>query len=253
MIEQLAPNDRTELADSPTRATDQSSLARVLAGGAAIIAITHLAWLAVIGDVIPQVIVISTLAVTTAVVGLRHARIGAWTGVVVGALQTVGWLWLASPAIRHPESTADFLHSALLAVGLVVLLTATTGILRGRTMPPRGLVAGAAIVTVVAIATSGVARLASSSDPIGDADMTLVSERLAWDQSELALSTGDSIYVENRDAAHHTFTVDGTDIDVELPADRARLIRIDLSPGTYTYVCDVRGHENMVGTLIVNE
>ena len=38
---------------------------------------------------------------------------------------------------------------------------------------------------------------------------------------------------------------------VELPADSPVRVELDLAPGTYRYYCDIAGHENMQGTLVV--
>jgi uncharacterized cupredoxin-like copper-binding protein len=57
--------------------------------------------------------------------------------------------------------------------------------------------------------------------------------------------------VDNSHIFRHSFTVEETDIDVELPALQAVRVPIDLAAGTYTVICDVPGHEEMTGVLIV--
>ena len=60
---------------------------------------------------------------------------------------------------------------------------------------------------------------------------------------------GGSLAVDSADPLRHTFTVLGTDVDVELPASRSVRTVVDLPAGTYDYICDITGHESMTGTL----
>jgi azurin len=58
--------------------------------------------------------------------------------------------------------------------------------------------------------------------------------------------------VENKDAFYHTFVIEGHDVKLSLPASKARRVEANLKPGTYTFLCDVPGHEEVMrGTLTV--
>ncbi|HKJ55959.1 MAG TPA: cupredoxin domain-containing protein, partial [Nitriliruptoraceae bacterium] len=60
--------------------------------------------------------------------------------------------------------------------------------------------------------------------------------------------------VDNRDPFHHTFAIEELGIEVDLPANTARDVPLDgASPGVYTFVCTVVGHETMTGTIEVTE
>jgi uncharacterized cupredoxin-like copper-binding protein len=59
------------------------------------------------------------------------------------------------------------------------------------------------------------------------------------------------VFVDNRDFFRHTFTVEETSIDVELPARQGARVPVDLPAGTYAVVCPVPGHEFMASTLTV--
>jgi len=59
-----------------------------------------------------------------------------------------------------------------------------------------------------------------------------------------------SFFVQNKDRFRHTFVIEGQDVKTELPGSTARRVTATLAPGTYTFKCDVPGHETMKGTLI---
>jgi plastocyanin len=69
--------------------------------------------------------------------------------------------------------------------------------------------------------------------------------------ARIAAATGDTLFVDNRDLFRHTFTVEGTDLDVELPATQGVRIPLELAPGSYEVVCAVPGHEFMQASLEV--
>ena len=51
------------------------------------------------------------------------------------------------------------------------------------------------------------------------------------------------------DSTAHTFTVDTTEIDVELEAGNSEAIDVEIQPGVYDFEC--RFHSQMTGTLTV--
>lgn len=57
--------------------------------------------------------------------------------------------------------------------------------------------------------------------------------------------------VENKDASRHTFVIEGRDVKLEGPSSKTRRVEANLPSGTYKFLCDVPGHENMTGTLTV--
>ena len=52
-------------------------------------------------------------------------------------------------------------------------------------------------------------------------------------------------------ATPHTFTVEGTDIDVANDPQSSQEVTIDLDPGTYTFFCRFHRAQGMEGTLTV--
>ena len=59
------------------------------------------------------------------------------------------------------------------------------------------------------------------------------------------------VWIDNKDGIRHTFTIEELDVDLEIPALKAKRVEFDAVAGTYTYICTVPGHENMTGTLVV--
>jgi plastocyanin len=74
----------------------------------------------------------------------------------------------------------------------------------------------------------------------------------AFDPSCFRASAAQSIEVVNEDDATHTFTLQGTSIDVEISGGdtfRGEAVSEVVEPGTYTLVC--RFHSNMRGEVTI--
>ncbi|MBI4261045.1 MAG: cupredoxin domain-containing protein [Actinobacteria bacterium] len=75
-----------------------------------------------------------------------------------------------------------------------------------------------------------------------------------FDPSEVSVKEGDvSIRFTNLDAFGHDFTIEELGLKVLLGPNETRTVTFTGSPGTYTFICSVPGHEEagMVGTLTV--
>jgi plastocyanin len=113
----------------------------------------------------------------------------------------------------------------------------------------------------------GAAPSATNADPSSTCDAAT-----ATDESDLPVATvamadltylpgcfivrsrGQILRIKNADHTTHTFTVDGTDVDVELPAGTNAKTTGDLAdaglvPGTYPFHCRI--HTSMTGVVIV--
>jgi len=89
--------------------------------------------------------------------------------------------------------------------------------------------------------------LAKSSPEDGP---TVQANNFAFDPTEASVESGEDLYLKNGNAnTPHTFTVEGTDIDVELAPLANDEVKVDLDPGTYEFHC--RFHAQMTGTLTV--
>ena len=86
--------------------------------------------------------------------------------------------------------------------------------------------------------------LTSSSKP------TVTISGFAFDPSCLIVKSGSSVTLTNKDSADHTFTIDGTSVDISVPAGQTVNGSLaGLSAGTYPFHCKI--HPSMTGTIVV--
>lgn len=157
--------------------------------------------------------------------------------------------------LAHPDSAPAFILTLLVSLaavtaivsGVAALRHSSEEAIRGTVITMSGLFAAGVIVAFVAAA--GV----DSALPI-DGDVEVVASGVEFDESELVVSAGATgFWVDNRDGIRHTFTIDGTDLEIDVPALSAQRAEFDLESGRYTVICAVPGHENMKIDLTVEE
>jgi plastocyanin len=235
----------------------EPSLETTSAPGDRFVAVTLLALALVLG--IYQLVTAPFIPVLT-VFMLVYAAVGAalwrvrprWLLVVAGLLATaylVGAFPVFVEHLAHPESPVGFITDVVLLAGLVTVILGVIGGLRGASPSSRYPIAIAAggLATLASIA-SVVAAMAVDGDVRQPDDLTV--EVVDWVFPDLTIPASDTVlWVDNRDPFHHTFVVEGTDVHEVLPASTAVRIPLDLPPGTYLYLCDVPGHEDMRGEL----
>jgi len=84
----------------------------------------------------------------------------------------------------------------------------------------------------------------------GSAPVTVQVNNFLFAPSDIEVAAGSEIEVKNGNAnTPHTFTVEGTDIDLELSPMDSEDVTIDLDPGSYDVIC--RFHGQMSATLTV--
>jgi plastocyanin len=84
----------------------------------------------------------------------------------------------------------------------------------------------------------------------GNGAATVQANNFAFHPADVEITAGEDLTLKNGNAnTPHTFTVDGTDVDVELAPLAEEEATIDLEPGSYDFFC--RLHPDMQGTLIV--
>lgn len=114
--------------------------------------------------------------------------------------------------------------------------------------------AGAALVNQLAFAPVFV--LVPRNEPEREsADIDLVAENVAFDQTELSASAGSiTVSLENRDLFWHTFSIEELGVDLRVPDSAEMTVAFDALPGEYTFICDIPGHPEagMKGTLLVD-
>jgi plastocyanin len=86
------------------------------------------------------------------------------------------------------------------------------------------------------------------------ATFTITISDFAFDPNCFTASTSQGISIENQDAADHTFTITGTDVDVPIAAGETfngEPISGAVSPGTYDFLCTL--HPTMTGQVTIVE
>lgn len=233
--------------DQQTSHSDDRFVAGTLFGLAALLALYQ----AVTAPFIP-VLTVFTVVYSAVGIGLWLAP-RRWLR-VVAALVAVAYLVGAAPVFvahfTHPESPLGFVIDALLLIGLVLVIVGVVRALRNAGPARRPLLAGAGALAVTAAGVSLVAAAGVDADARQPDDLAL--EVADWHFPDLTVpASAPALWVDNQDPFHHTLVVEGTDVHAALPASTPVRIPLDLAPGTYTYLCDVPGHEAMRGELVI--
>ncbi len=88
-------------------------------------------------------------------------------------------------------------------------------------------------------------------DLTGDDPFVVTIQDLAFSPDCFAAASASSITVENKDSVTHTFTIDGTQVDVSIDGGETfNGESAGLDPGTYPFRCTI--HSAMTGTVIVS-
>lgn len=215
----------------------------------ALFAVTALAM-----TVIPPLIIFGALYLALAVLVFRMPA-NKWVAGVAGALALAGLLsnvpFLVAD-LSHPASWGSFIPNAVSVVaGLGATLAAVLSYRAGSVAllrPTSMVVVGGSVALVV---FSGALAVMGSNDEPKMGDVRVAAEAFKYPETLTAPAGAIGFLVENKDAFHHTFVIEGQDAKVELPASKTRRLDVNLKSGKYTYHCDVPGHETMTGTLTV--
>lgn len=222
---------------------------RLLSAAAAADLIVILVFAAVAGD--PEAAAIGAgFAVGLALLRWRTGLAGK---VLLGVLfaDVLAWMVLGTVTnIGAGERLGTVLVPATLTGISVAGLAAVVASLRRRE-GPGAMVALGVGAAIIAVAT--IAAIVTPTAATGAADLRIVSEKVAFDQTALRAPAGQvTVELANRDLFWHTFTIDQLEVDLAVPVGGDRQISFDASPGTYRFYCRVPGHETrMAGTLTV--
>ena len=94
-------------------------------------------------------------------------------------------------------------------------------------------------------------RADNAVDLTGDDPFVVTIQDLAFSPDCFAAASASSITIENKDSVTHTFTIDGTDVDVSIDGGKTfDAPSAELAPGTYPFHCKI--HSSMTGTVIVS-
>jgi plastocyanin len=85
------------------------------------------------------------------------------------------------------------------------------------------------------------------------ADLTVTAVNYRFDPADITVSSGDVVEVRDTNPqTPHTFTVEGTGIDLAVDPQGSGTVTIDLDPGTYDVICRFHGaSQGMTATLTV--
>jgi plastocyanin len=211
--------------------------------------------------------------VLPAVAALLVWRFGTWAKVVgiVVALLAIGTLWFTAFGLLEPDSVFDFVGGLLVVPGAVIAIVGCVqairagrrGQLRTRREGGEARAMGVivAVVTGLTVLSAVVTFVARSTADASRADAEVALKDFSFevgDAEGLVVNGGDTVYVENEDPFHHTFTVDDLGIDVAFGPSSQELIEIPTQPGTYTLYCrphtsnpDDPADDDMTTTLTV--
>jgi plastocyanin len=81
--------------------------------------------------------------------------------------------------------------------------------------------------------------------------ISVTAKDLAFDPTSADAKAGEVYFeVKNDDTTKHTFTIDDTDVDIQLDPGKSGEAEADLEAGTYEWHCTI--HSSMTGTLTVS-
>ena len=205
------------------------------------------------GTVIPPLAVFFLLYAGGIALVRRPGKAGPIMVGVVSVLFVLGNLPFVVEDLSHPTSFLVFSTTLAGLAAAIVGVVAMVGFLRGwpsATAGRVGAVAGA--IFVLGTALSVVASLFVSNEGAESGDLALEASNTKFKPATAQAKAGRvAVAVANEDLARHTFTIETLGVDLQVPAGKSRRVEFDARPGTYTYTCEVDGHEDMKGTLTV--
>lgn len=202
-------------------------------------------------------------------IGLALAGATGLTFTARPLLRRVGWvgaaglfvnqaLWMVGATLSLTGAAPSIVGAAVpsvLAVAAVCGIAASVLRLRDAASGAAAPTGAAAVALAIALS---VAVPIAGADAVGAQpnDLRVTTSDLAFKPERLEANAGDvAVVVHNEDLFWHTFTVNKTNANVNVPTGGTkRLVLDDLTPGTYEFVCAIPGHEGagMKGTLVVH-
>ncbi|MEX1280728.1 MAG: hypothetical protein AB1Z55_08385 [Acidimicrobiia bacterium] len=236
-----------------TRHTSDPGWRRLGVAAAATMATWSVALQVVAGTVIPPVAAVGiAFALLATLVGRMTRTWVAVAAAVIPLLALAGNLPPIVHDLSHPEEAVVFTLTVVSVVG--ALLTSLAGFMlwfrRGGSATPAAVVGtGAVVVSAIVgfVASSGVESAEAAAG-----DVVVETRSVQFAPTEIVFTIdATGVWVDNADPFPHTFTIEGTGIDLGVPGYSAQRVDVDLDPGTYLVICAVPGHEAMTATLVV--
>lgn len=217
---------------------------------AAVVAAVDVVFMLLAGAAIPPFVISTVLTVVGVALLRRWPRAGVIVLLATALLMLIGGGPGALTHLDQPSSGIDWSHAVVGVFGRLVVVVAAIGALRrAGAATARRLATASAGLFALTLLVAAVATAASDAiEPDADDVVTVVLEH---DFEAAVVSAGGTLFVDNQEMFRHTYTVPGTDIDLDLPANGAARTVVDLAPGTYDVRCEIPGHDAMQGTLEV--
>lgn len=248
-------SDQTTPATPATTDDGSFSWAKLLRWSAVAGAIVIAAITIFSGVVIPPLVVFAVLWLVGAFLVGRAPKAAAILLVIAFAL----FIFLSGPfvipTLTVPASGGEFILNVASLVAALVGIVAAIAVLRRRdatpSRAPRTLGMVGLAVTLLALVVGVIAAVTFEGALAEEGDITLVAEDIEFDQESLEAESGTvGVFVDNKDATLHTFTIDELDVNLSIPAGSADRVEFEAEPGSYTFYC-IPHEEDMKGTLEV--
>jgi plastocyanin len=216
-------------------------------------AVALLIFTAIIGEIIPPIIVFAVLYGTAVWLTRRGGRAGTIMLAILSALFLASNAPFILPSLAVPASTVDFLMSGLLVVlALSNLVSAIASLRRSSTGARAGLVGRATLALILLVVVAAViGRVTYDSPPAQTGDIEIAAQDFEFSTDVIDAEGGEvSVFIDNKDSALHTFTVEELDVDVAVPGGSTARVTFDATAGSYEFIC-IPHESDMKGTLEV--
>ncbi|MEN3272293.1 MAG: hypothetical protein V7636_1054 [Actinomycetota bacterium] len=105
--------------------------------------------------------------------------------------------------------------------------------------------------TVAAPDSSSTTAAAGGSSSEHENTVSVTASGFAFKPTTATAKAGEVYFeIKNDDSTNHTFTIDGTDVDIHISGGKTGEKETDLKAGSYEWHCTI--HSSMKGTLTVS-
>ena len=221
---------------------------------ATIAAIVVVAIINVLAGIIPPLVVFAVVWLIGAI-WLGRASKGPAILLLVGF---IAFLILSAPFVIPtlvvPASAGDFILNLASLLAALLGITAAISVLRRRDDTsglPRTLGRAAIGLFIIGAAVSIFSTVTYDDAVAQEGDLALVTQDIEFEDTSLEGEAGEiSVFVDNKDATLHMFTIEELDVHLDIPASKSARITFTAEPGTYEFIC-VPHETDMSGSLTV--
>lgn len=205
----------------------------------------------------PFFLIMGTPLVIALLLRLKFRRVGTvLVGVLALALMAMNAPFLI-PSLQNPEAGWDFVLPVMLVLSALTAIVATVPAYReisrgtGGSAVPKAVTAVAVVLVLAAGATGLLATTGFESAVAQPGDVTVEQVDFAFEPENVTTDAGEiAIFIENKDASFHTFTIDELGVDVSVPAGKSARVTFRAAAGEYRFYC--KPHvPDMEGKLVI--